>query len=118
MKIFSERFANRACPFLEGGPTTVCRLSKREHREEGSRILIVGGHARQIQKISSIARSLSGGTDVELTATIAGVQERLVRGKEVHWVVAAIRPFDPSYVNSLRDLQCRAKGRCDAQRMA
>ena len=106
-------------PFLGmGDRRSLLTAKKGSAAKEVSRILIVGGHARQIQDISSIARSLSGGADVESTASIAGAQERLIRGKDVHWVVAAIRPFDPSYEKSLRDLHCRMKGRSEAKWMA
>ncbi|MGB0371252.1 MAG: hypothetical protein ACPGN3_07845 [Opitutales bacterium] len=86
--------------------------------EAVSRILIIGGHPRQIQDISSIARSMMGGAEVESTDSLMAAYERLVRGGKFDWAIAAIRPFDPGYVSTLCKLHMRAMSRCDVRWMA
>ncbi|MEM7671915.1 MAG: hypothetical protein AAF212_01110 [Verrucomicrobiota bacterium] len=83
-----------------------------------SRILVIGGHPRQIQDISSIARSLSGGAEVESTTSVMAAQERLVRGTRFDWAIAAIRPFDPGYVSTLCRLHMRVMNQTQVQWMA
>lgn len=82
------------------------------------RVLVIGGHPRQIQDISSIARSLKGGAEVESASSVASAQERLLSGTRIDWAVAAIRPFDPSYVSTLCKLHMRVADRSKAQWMA
>ena len=81
-------------------------------------ILVIGGHSRQIQDISSIARSLGGGGVVDAVSSLVAAQERILKGKPVDWVVAAIRPFDQESIIALGRLHDRVSIKTDARWMA
>ena len=117
--MFFKALRESRVPFDLNGQTRASRPSSPETEvAETINILMIGGHPRQIQDISSIARSLSGGGSVNAVNSLAAAQDQILRGKNIDWVIAAIRPFDSVFINSLGRLHDRTTQRSDAKWMA